>query len=375
MPGRNRWDRKVYWIGPLAGSGGYAEEGRALAAAIRSAGFSVQEIDIPQPETFDQVSKMQEIGEVIADPDPSDIYIYHRYWPAPPLPYVGYHIWRTMFETSSVHPEWRRCAESYDAIWVPSQFNCETFAAGGIPVKKIQRLPCPIPTSHGSLVAKAHGLYTTNAKPYLFLSVMRWQQRKSWDMLVSAFLEEFGGDDDIHLVIKAAPFDRRNPDRPRQEFEAYASINGFGKPQNIEILTSELSIPEMISLYAAADAFVLASKGEGWGRPFIEAMLCGLPVIGPRWSANLEYMNDTNSLLVNGDLVDVSQKAIDEWRYFEGQSWFRPSIQSLRRCMRMVVHNDGPSAARRRQTIQELLENFSISNISTRARQLLLALP
>ena len=39
---------------------------------------------------------------------------------------------------------------------------------------------------------------------------------------------------------------------------------------------------EMPALYAAADAFVLPSRGEGWGLPYMEAMAAGLPVIGTR---------------------------------------------------------------------------------------------
>lgn len=37
---------------------------------------------------------------------------------------------------------------------------------------------------------------------------------------------------------------------------------------------------EMPRLYKSVDAFVLPSRGEGWGRPHVEAMSMGLPVIG-----------------------------------------------------------------------------------------------
>ena len=69
-------DRKVYWIGPLLGDGGYEEEGRALVAAIRLAGFNVREINIPPPWTFDRVSQTGLKQDLIVDSDPSSIYIY-----------------------------------------------------------------------------------------------------------------------------------------------------------------------------------------------------------------------------------------------------------------------------------------------------------
>ena len=38
------------------------------------------------------------------------------------------------------------------------------------------------------------------------------------------------------------------------------------------------------NLYAAADAFVLPTRGEGWGLPIAEAMAMALPVIATNWS-------------------------------------------------------------------------------------------
>ncbi len=37
---------------------------------------------------------------------------------------------------------------------------------------------------------------------------------------------------------------------------------------------------DMPSLYKSVDCFVLPSRGEGWGRPQVEAMAMGLPLIG-----------------------------------------------------------------------------------------------
>jgi glycosyltransferase involved in cell wall biosynthesis len=36
--------------------------------------------------------------------------------------------------------------------------------------------------------------------------------------------------------------------------------------------------------YKAGDAVVLPTRGEGWGRPQVEAMAMGLPVISTNWS-------------------------------------------------------------------------------------------
>lgn len=49
------------------------------------------------------------------------------------------------------------------------------------------------------------------------------------------------------------------------------------------VLKEEIVARAMPSLYKAADAFVLPSRGEGWGIPYMEAMAMGLPTIGTNW--------------------------------------------------------------------------------------------
>jgi glycosyltransferase involved in cell wall biosynthesis len=52
------------------------------------------------------------------------------------------------------------------------------------------------------------------------------------------------------------------------------------------LLEDELPLMNLPRLYTGADAFVLPSRGEGWGRPHIEAMAMGLPTIATNWSGN-----------------------------------------------------------------------------------------
>jgi len=53
---------------------------------------------------------------------------------------------------------------------------------------------------------------------------------------------------------------------------------------------------------------VLPSRGEGWGRPHVEAMAMELPIIATFWSGPTQYMNENNSypLSISG-LVPVGE--------------------------------------------------------------------
>jgi glycosyltransferase involved in cell wall biosynthesis len=54
----------------------------------------------------------------------------------------------------------------------------------------------------------------------------------------------------------------------------------------VEIVTLEVPAIDMPQLYKSADAFVLPSRGEGWGLPLMEAMAMELPTIGTNWVSN-----------------------------------------------------------------------------------------
>lgn len=54
---------------------------------------------------------------------------------------------------------------------------------------------------------------------------------------------------------------------------------------------SHLPFPHT-QLYKSADALVIPTRGEGWGRPQMEAMAMELPVISTNWSGLTAFLND-----------------------------------------------------------------------------------
>ena len=51
--------------------------------------------------------------------------------------------------------------------------------------------------------------------------------------------------------------------------------------------------------------FVSLTHGEGFGRPLLEATMTGLPVIASGWSGQLDFLSNTDSMLLGGELVQV----------------------------------------------------------------------
>ncbi len=67
------------------------------------------------------------------------------------------------------------------------------------------------------------------------------------------------------------------------------------------MLRGELPSTDLPELYRSVHCFVLPSRGEGWGRPHVEAMSAGLPVIATLWSGPEQYMTEQNSYPLRHD--------------------------------------------------------------------------
>ena len=118
----------------------------------------------------------------------------------------------------------------------------------------------------------------------------------------------------------------------------------------------------MPRLYAAADAFVLPTRGEGWGIQYMEAMASALPVIGTRWSSHLDFMDDTNSYLIDVEqLVPVcsDQTAINPF-YTADQLWAEPSAAHTAELMRVVFTQRAAAVATGARARADICRDWTI---------------
>jgi glycosyltransferase involved in cell wall biosynthesis len=126
----------------------------------------------------------------------------------------------------------------------------------------------------------------------------------------------------------------------------------------VYMLTDVLSTQDMPRLYAAADAYVLASRGEGWGRPYMEAQAMGLPTIASRWGGQREFMDADTGWLVDGDLIDVPNDAEVFNTLYRGHRWFDPDVDDLTAKMREIASDWDAAAKRAEPARSRLIQRF-----------------
>ena len=288
-----------------------------------------------------------------------------------------YHVGRSMYETDRIPADWVTCCNGMDEVWVPSQFNVETFANSGVLRDKLVVIPGAVDESLFD-PAKHTPLPLPNAAKFNFVSVFEWSGRKAWDVLLAAYLREFSAADDVCLHLRTYLFG--HPDvNPRETLEPvireFAASLGLGNKAlpRIQLLTEQIPTCDLPRLYLAADCVVVPSRGEGWGRPMHEAMAMGRPVIATGWSANMEFMNADNSYLLDYELVEV--KGVEPYlKHYLGHRWAQPSEKHLRELMRRVKENPAEAAAKGAKARAHVTKHFSRAAVAEKVMQRLEAI-
>lgn len=329
---------ELVWDGLFFSPSGYAEAARSYVQALTRAGVKVRVTprDQPIPEMPlppDMVELIHGLREQEVSPDAP--IIQHS---QPPYFRLGQgderrlRIGYTVFETDQIPASWVWPCNAMSEIWVPCEQNRDSFARSGVREQNIHVIPHAIDTER--FRPGLEGLSIADNRSFQFLSIFQWQWRKGWDLLLGAYLEAFGPDDDVSLIVKTGP-----------EVEGYleaavkAAAEGSRTPR-IVLDTSTLPLRLIPRLYASADCFVLPFRGEGFGLPIAEAMACGLPVITTRWGGPPDYVTEET-----GYLLDVREFVPPDPAYCQGTDadsrhrWAEPDGDQLVQIMRHVFEH------------------------------------
>ncbi|KAJ6690634.1 hypothetical protein OIU85_006845 [Salix viminalis] len=292
--------------------------------------------------------------------------------PCPPTDYENFNfvIGRTMFETDRVNAEHVKRCNRMDYVWVPTDFHVSTFVQSGVDPSKVVKVVQAVDVdffdplkyepldlvSTGNLVLGSRKKDLDSKTGFVFLSVFKWEYRKGWDVLLKAYLKEFSGIDGVALYLLTNPYHSdRNFGNKIVEF---VEDTGIEEPVEgwapIYVVDTHIAQVDLPRVYKAAHAFVLPSRGEGWGRPLVEAMSMSLPVIATNWSGPTEYLTEENSYPLQ---VDRMSKVMEG--PFEGHLWAEPSIDKLQLLMRHVITNVAEANMRGRRAREDMIRRFS----------------
>ena len=188
---------------------------------------------------------------------------------------------------------------------------------------------------------------------FLFLYVGHWlkgkigQDRKDVGGLVKTFCEAFKNKSErkrpaLLLKTNGATFSVLDREEMiRKISEAKATVNNARSLPNIYLLHGDLLPDEMNGLYnhSKVKAHISFTKGEGFGRPLLEASMSGKPMIAPDWSGQKDFLNKNLCTLLPGALTKVDESAVWKGVIEEDSSWFTINYQYASKVIKNVFKN------------------------------------
>lgn len=343
---------------------GQAEEARTFLMALEDAGCAPAALELKgdgRSAELDERMLEVVVRALERRPEPPVVAVHH-YTPRPEVSGLpgATNVARAMWETDRIPAGWAELLAQHEAVWVPSEHNRNTFAAGGVAEEAIRVIPETLDFSAFRPGVEPLDLGVPRGH-FAFLANFDFSERKGWRELLLAWARAFAPHDPVCLVLKTlsvAQWQEAYVERRIEEFVSRAGAAAGGTAP-VRILADVLPAARMPALYSAADAFVSASRGEAWGRPYMEAMAVGLPTIGTRYGGNLDFMSDERCWLVDGQLEPISDGAEVLSELYRGHQWFVADVDELADRLREVAGD--PEAARRRAAPArtELMERFA----------------
>ena len=208
--------------------------------------------------------------------------------------------------------------------------------------------------------------YRVDARDFRFLHVSSCFPRKGVDALLAAYGQAFSIDDDVSLVIKT--FDNPHNDL-REKLAALQAQNP--RYPHVVMIFGDISDAQLKSLYGQCHVMVGPSFAEGYGLPFAEAMLTGIPVITTNWGGQLDFCNAGNSWLVDYRF-ERSTSHLGVW----SSAWARVEVAGLTQAMR-DAHATSPArrAAMAARGREQLLARHQWTDVARRLSAAAATLP
>jgi autotransporter strand-loop-strand O-heptosyltransferase len=236
-------------------------------------------------------------------------------------PKIAFNVWE-----SSLQPEnFFNKLKEFDQVWVPTEWQRQCTIDQGIPAEKVFVVHEGVDLERFSPTKNQ-----IKNKKFQFMIFGRWDYRKYTKELVQAFIEEFGKDEPVELLLSADnPYPVDTYKSTEERLEKYNL-----QDDRIKILHFP-SNEDYVKYLQNGNCLLMASRSEGWALPAIECLACGTPTIITDWGAPLEFGKYAYK-------VKVKEFKKPENVFMQSNVpgiWAEPDFEDLKKQMRYVYEN------------------------------------
>lgn len=335
----------LQFYGPVFDISGIANALRNTAIALYDIGVPVHIVEIQNwsglKATLDIVTA-QKLEAIMHNPIPKE-HLFINYIPPTrlinkegPIANISY----SLFETDSVPAIWPMIIdkEKIKEVWVPTTFNKESFAHGGIPADKLHVLPMGIDLERFNPDVEPVPL--RGAKAFKFLTIMDVKECKGYDILLDAYFQEFSSKDDVCLIFKGYSGNLEKESQQKIQTIIKQFKDKHKSTATVIFVGGNIDDNYIPGLHKAADCYILPSKGEGWSLGTIQSMAVGVPAIMTRATGYLDYMNDSNGIFLECEKKPIKSISwLIREPYQQGHCWYETTVEETRKKMRWAYEH------------------------------------
>jgi glycosyltransferase involved in cell wall biosynthesis len=228
---------------------------------------------------------------------------------------------------------WARACDEVDEIWVSTSFVRDSLMSATDRPVRVLPLPVPLNDLDPGAARKALGLPPDRLICLVTFDFNSFPERKNPLGAVRAFADAFPAKTDSSplLVVKCHGAGNRAVYEP--QLRAAVSRN-----PNMTLIDRVMSAQDIRQLQAASDIYLSLHRSEGFGLNLAECMAAGKLTIATRFSGNLDFMDDSNSLLLDYDMRPVREGEYIAW---QGQWWAAPRHDDAVSALRLAAGSSG----------------------------------
>lgn len=393
---------------PVATASGYGEMSRDIVrhlieydkydVTVHSINWGATPMDQLNPEVEQDKIILDRIVPEKFERQP-DIYISISV-PTEFMPAGRYNIGITAgIETTQASPEWVDAMNRMDVNFVISEHSKTVFVNSKYSKNdnqgnQIDIIECqkPIEILHNcvdtyvykktavhDIVKSIKDILKDIPEDFCFLFIGHWlkgefgHDRKSLSLLVHMFYDLFKRKEfekKPALILKTSKgtyslLDRQEILNHIQTIKDKISLEDGEEFPHIYLLHGDLTDQEMNSLYnhPKVKTHITLTKGEGFGRPLLEASMSGKPIIAPGWSGHVDFLNPKDSLLIGGELKNVHESAAWDKVIITEAKWLYPDVNMAAQAMVETINDYAKWKAGANRLRTKNKDNFNYKKI------------
>lgn len=275
---------------------------------------------------------------------------------------IAYNVW----ETTRYQDDFFERLDSFDQVWVPSEWQKKCLIEQGMIPHKIKVVPEGVDVK--TYRPKNYVVSKPVDRPFRFLLVGRWDYRKSTKEIIESFVNTFSEDEDVELILSVDnPYANDGLNSTEERLEK----DGIKHPK-IKVI-HHLKKEEYVELVKSSDVFLSCARGEGWNLPLIEAMSCGIPSLYTNWGAQLQFAEGRGIPIDIIGEVPASAEGKDYYSWVKNApgNFAEPDFEDLSRKMRDVFENYVVHKKKALDDSDEIREIFTWDNAAKIAKDIL----